>query len=427
MAAVGGSVNIVGGGLAGLIAAVELARAGVKVRLFEAAGDLGGRARTKQADGFFLNQGPHALYRAGALKRELDRLAIPYSGARALAGTRQAIWQGRLHDLPTSAGSLARTSLFRIRDKLAFGRVFNAVTNGATGEGSFSDWLDTQRMSPVLRAAMEALGRLSGYANGSGVVSAAAILDQVRLALEGTLYLDGGWASIIAGLAKAAREAGAELNTGAGVDRVLVEGARSVVALADGARLEADATLLALGPREAAMLAPMAGCLLEEAREAIPVRANTLDLALNAMPEAAQDFALGIDQPVYLSVHSKSAKLAPEGAAVVHVAKYLPAGEAPGRDAIAELEGIADLVMPGWRALEVRRQELRGMVVANAFVRWDRRRPQVALADAPGLFIAGDWVGEEGMIADAAAASAVKAARGAMAWVSGQALKRTAA
>ena len=33
------SVNIVGGGIAGLIAAVELARAGVKVRVFEAAAE----------------------------------------------------------------------------------------------------------------------------------------------------------------------------------------------------------------------------------------------------------------------------------------------------------------------------------------------------------------------------------------------------
>ncbi|RYY96798.1 MAG: FAD-binding protein, partial [Alphaproteobacteria bacterium] len=35
-------VNIVGGGIAGLIAAVELARSSVDVRLFEAAADLGG-------------------------------------------------------------------------------------------------------------------------------------------------------------------------------------------------------------------------------------------------------------------------------------------------------------------------------------------------------------------------------------------------
>jgi len=41
------SVAIVGGGIAGLIAAIDLARAGVKVSVFEAAVELGGRARTQ--------------------------------------------------------------------------------------------------------------------------------------------------------------------------------------------------------------------------------------------------------------------------------------------------------------------------------------------------------------------------------------------
>ena len=425
--AVSGSVNIVGGGIAGLIAATELARSGVKARLFESAADLGGRARTRDVDGFRLNQGPHALYRLGALKRELDRFGISYSGGRALGGTRQAIRDGQLHDLPMSASALAMTSLFRIRDKLAFGGVFKAITDGATGEGSFSDWLDGQKLSPVLRQSLEALGRLTSYANGSDVVSAAAMLDQIRLGLGGTLYLDGGWSTIIARLAETARKAGAELNAGASVERVLVEGARSVVVLAEGIRVEGEATILALGPHEAAKLAPTVSSLAEEAREAIPVRANTLDLALKRMPEKAHDFALGIDGPFYLSQHSNSAKLAPAGGAVVHVAKYLPAGEEPQRNAIEELEYIADLVMPGWRELEARRQELRGMTVSNAFVRWDRTRPAVAVADAPGVFIAGDWVGDEGMIADAAAASAVKAAHAAKDWVSGQTLKRSAA
>lgn len=421
------NVNIVGGGIAGLIAATELARSGVKVRLFESAADLGGRARTRDVDGFLLNQGPHALYRLGALKRELDRLGVSHSGGRALGGTRQAIRGGRLHDLPMSAASLALTSLFRIRDKVAFGGIFKAITDGATGEGSFSHWLNGRKLSPVLRQSLEALGRLTSYANGSDTVSAAAMLDQIRLGLGGTLYLDGGWSTIVEGLTKAAHEVGAELNVGASVERVLTEGARSVVVLADGVRAEAGATILALGPNEVAKLAPGVASLAIEAREAIPVRANTLDLALKRMPEKAHDFALGIDGPYYLSLHSKSAKLAPGDGAVVHVAKYLSAGEGPQRNAIEELEGIADLVMPGWRQFEVRRQELRGMTVSNAFVRWDRKRPAVAVNDAPGLFIAGDWVGDEGMIADAAAASAVKAATAAKEWVSGQTSERTAA
>jgi len=419
-------VNIVGGGIAGLIAAVELARSGVQVRLFEAAADLGGRARTKTGGGFSLNQGPHALYRGGAFKRELDRLEIPYSGQRALSGTRQAIWRGRLHDLPASAGTLAMTSLFRIREKLAFARVFKAINDGATGEGSFADWLEAQKLPLVVRASVEALGRLTGYANGPERISAAAMLDQIRLGLAGTLYLDGGWSTLANGLAGAAREAGVELNTGARVERLLVEGRQSRLVMADGTEAVADATMLALGPHEAAALAPGIASLAVEAREAMPVRANALDLALSRMPDGAHDFALGVDGPFYLSLHSRSAKLAPAGGAVVHVAKYLPVDEMPARDAMAELEGVADLVMPGWRAFEVKRQELRGMIVSNGLPRWDRARPDVALADAPGVFIAGDWVGREGMIADAAAASAAEAAREVLGWLA-QCPERSAA
>src|SRR6185503_10579016 len=200
------------------------------------------------------------------------------------------------------------------------------------------------------------------------------------------------------------------IRTGAHVDRVAVEGRRTRIVLADGSEHVADAALLALGPKEASALAPNVASLAQYAADAIPVRANTLDLALTRLPEGAKEFALGIDRPTYFSLHSKAAKLAPKGGAVVHIAKYLPSDEKPGRDAIAELEEIADIAMPGWRPLEKRRQELRGMTVVNAVVRWDKTRPDVALPDAPSLFIAGDWVGAEGMLSGAAAASAVEAA-----------------
>jgi phytoene dehydrogenase-like protein len=406
-------VNIVGGGIAGLIAAVELARARLKVRVFEAGNTFGGRARTRNADGFMLNQGPHALYEKGAFKRTLDRLGIAYSGGRALGGARQAIFDGRLHDLPVSAGTLMGTTLFGFRDKAQFARMFKAIGDGATGEGSFATWLDGRGLRPRVRASLEALGRLTGYANGSDVVSAAALLDQIRLGLRGTLYLDGGWASLVDGLVHAAHAVGAELYAGARVERVAGDG----VAMADGAWWPGDVTLLALSPVEASALVPDAASLAVEASEARPARANTLDLALSRVPDGANDFAIGIDSLFYISLHSKSAKLAPGPGGVVHVAKYLPVGEAPGTDAVAELERVADLVMPGWRALEVKRQELRGMVVANALPRWDRKRAGVCVKDAPGLFVAGDWVGDEGMIADAAAASAVEAAMAVQGWL----------
>ena len=80
-------------------------------------------------------------------------------------------------------------------------------------------------------------------------------------------------------------------------------------------------------------------------------------------------------------------------------------------DAISELEDYADSVMPGWRPLEQHRRRLIDMPVVSALPRWDVRRPGVALGDAPGVFIAGDWVGDAGMLSDVSAASAQEAAK----------------
>jgi uncharacterized protein with NAD-binding domain and iron-sulfur cluster len=52
---------IVGGGWAGLAAAVELARSGAQVTLFEAARQLGGRARSVETHGQRLDNGQHLL------------------------------------------------------------------------------------------------------------------------------------------------------------------------------------------------------------------------------------------------------------------------------------------------------------------------------------------------------------------------------
>lgn len=404
-------VIVVGGGIAGLLAAVELARSGVKVTLFEAAADPGGRARTKNADGFLLNQGPHALYLKGEFHRELARLGIPFSGQKANPAEPQGFYQGKLYRFPTSLASLAFTDLFSTADKLGFARAQKAAIDGTTGKESFAAWLDGQDLSPLVRATMEGISRVASYSNAPSSVLASAMLEQMRRGGKGVLYLDGGWASLVAGLAKAAEDAGAEIVTGASVERVAVEGRRTRVVLADGAEHVAEAVLLALGPREAAALAPNVASLARYADEATPIRANALDLALSRMPDGAKAFVIGVDQPFYFSLHSVAAKLAPEGGAVVHIAKYLPTDEKNGRDAIAELEAVADIAMPGWRPLEKRRQELRGMTVSNALVGWDRKRPDVELVDATGLFIAGDWVGGTGMLSDASAASATEAAR----------------
>ncbi len=61
----GKNVIVVGGGIAGLTAAIYLARGGRKVTLFEKERSLGGRATTSLRAGFRFNLGPHVVYRRG--------------------------------------------------------------------------------------------------------------------------------------------------------------------------------------------------------------------------------------------------------------------------------------------------------------------------------------------------------------------------
>ncbi|HEX5892088.1 MAG TPA: FAD-dependent oxidoreductase, partial [Nitrososphaeraceae archaeon] len=76
-------VVIIGGGLAGLTTAVLLARSGKTVTLFERSSkEIGGRARTSVFDGFYFNQGAHALYLSDAGAAVLRELGIAYTGGK---------------------------------------------------------------------------------------------------------------------------------------------------------------------------------------------------------------------------------------------------------------------------------------------------------------------------------------------------------
>lgn len=85
----------------------------------------------------------------------------------------------------------------------------------------------------------------------------------------------------------------------------------------------------------------------------------------------------------------------------------------------AELERVADTVLPGWRDQVLIERHLPRTVPVSALATPATGglpgRPGVALPEAPGLFVAGDWVGPEGWLVDAAVASGAAAARAALA------------
>jgi phytoene dehydrogenase-like protein len=414
-------VIVVGGGLAGLAAATYLARGGRAVTLFEQASAVGGRARTREAQGFRLNLGPHAVYNGGEGVQVYRELGIRYSGGVPGAGS-YLVRGERLYALPANPLGLLTTDLLSARDKLALGPALVRIarTDPAAVAGlPLRQWLPRAVPRARLREIVELFLRVATYANDPDRQSAGAALAQLRVALDGGVtYLDGGWQTLVDGLRRAAEVAGVRIEPRARVAAVLRDAAVRGVRLADGATWRADAVLLAASPRAAsALVADGAPTVLRRwAEAAIPVLAATLEVALERLPNPRARVAFGVDTPLYLSAHSAWARLAPAGGAMIHVARYLGAEAAPDAHQVErELEHLLDVAQPGWRHALVARRFLPHVVVSNALVTATQGgtagRPGPSVPDVPGLYVAGDWVGPDGMLADASLASARRAAR----------------
>ncbi|MGZ3429227.1 MAG: FAD-dependent oxidoreductase, partial [Polyangia bacterium] len=368
-------------------------------------------------DGFHLNLGAHALYLGGAAARELAALGLPLAGGTPPSGW--ALRGGELHTLPTGAVSLLTTGLLSLGAKrragLLMARLPRIDTDALAGV-SMAAWLDENAPGADLRAFFGAAVCVSTYCADFDALSAGAAIAQIASAIDpGVRYLDGGWQSLVDGLAAAARAARATLVDHAHVTAIadIDAAGRRAVCLADGRRFDADAVIVCASPQLAASLAPGSRSLAAAARAARPVRAACLDLALQSLPRPRSRFALGIDRPIYFSVHSGAARLAPGDGAVIHAMRYLD-GSAD-EEAEAELAALCDRMQPGWRERVVERRFLPRMIVAHDLPRAAagglRGRHPVAVEDAPGVYVAGDWVGAEGLLADAVVASAARAAR----------------
>ncbi len=416
---------VIGGGLAGLASAAYLARAGRRVTVLERSSQPGGRAQTKEANGFFYNQGPHALYLGGEGESVLAELGVEYTGARpTVAGS--AIRIGRLFTLPAGGRSLMTTRLFGVRDRVEAARLliaFRKLAGEAPRGVSVTQWLDSESHQPAARQYVEALVRLSTYANAPETIEVTDAARQFAGAVSGVHYIDEGWVMLVNGLRREVEAAGATIEVSARAERIEQSGANQLVRLADGRTLAARSVIAAISPTAAAALLPDDTGLSHIASSAIPARAACLDVSVSKLPRPRRRFALGIDRPLYLSIHTKVARLAPEGMHTLSIAKYLhpesnhnPAGD------LAELESTLDLIQPGWRELEVGRQYLPEMTVTTAVSNVGTGglagRPGPRVESAPGVFVAGDWVGNHGWLANATLGSAREASQLAEAYLS---------
>jgi phytoene dehydrogenase-like protein len=414
-------VIVVGGGLAGLTAAAFAARAGATVLVLERSEAVGGRAQTHAEGGFLFNVGPHALYDGGAAASAFAELGVRYSGRRPSASGGLAFHEGALHALPGGFVSLLTTDLLTLAGKLQLGTALGSlgrIDAPALRGKTLRQWLDETFGDPVVRGLVEALMRVTSYANDPERSCAAASVAQLQDGLgKGVLYLDGGWATLAKGLKEAAEAAGATVLPAQRVRSVESAGGHVEVVVGEERRYSARTAVLAVPPPVAASLVRGDGADTLRGRAAglRPVKAACLDLGLRRLPDPRRLFVVGIDRPLYFSVHSASARLAPEGAATIHVAKYLGPQPADAKAVEAELEAFCDVIQPGWRSEVARRRYLPSMLVTGALVEAGRSRPGPEVDGAPSLLVAGDWVGGNSgrgcMLADAAVASGREAGR----------------
>ncbi|HEY3140488.1 MAG TPA: FAD-dependent oxidoreductase [Acidimicrobiales bacterium] len=411
-------VVVIGAGLAGLTAAATAAGQGCSVLVLDRQAP-GGRASTDEVGRFRFNRGAHALYRRTPARAILEGLGVRVAThAPLLKGA-----QGRLGDrvgvLPVGPPTLARTPLLGIREKAKAARFLAGAPRWRPDELSgmtVSEWFDDQGLDGRLRQLVEMLTRLTSYVVDFDRVSADVVASQMQMGLaESVDYLSDGWASLVDGLADAACRQGAQIDPPpARADAVVPEGTRVRVEVGPGERtLSARSVVLASGPPEV-----NAGLLPEPppewSRLGPALRTACLGLGLASPPPMG--YLLGIDRPLYLAQHGPPGRMAPPGGAVVETMLYLGFDDDPTpEEARVALTDHARAAGIDPEEAEESRY-LHRMVTCGASPTPEtggmQGRPSVGTG-LEGVFVAGDWVGPTGHIADAAVLSGDAAGRAA--------------
>jgi phytoene desaturase len=279
------SVIVVGGGLAGLASACELASRGARVTLVERNAHLGGKMNVLEEGGFRFDMGPTILTMPDVLRGIIvrsGRRVADYIDLVRLDPQWRCLYEDGTaidlrEDVDTMAAALERQFPGRglaegWRSFVAYSRRMYRLSERVFFYRDLGGIGDLMRKPPPREpgllgdiAAMRLHSTVGGTAAkhlrephvlqlsehflqyvGSSPFLAPAILSLIAAAQvdHGCWYAMGGTRMVAKALARILTEEGAEIITGVGVRRILVEGDRAVgVELEDGRRLTADAVI----------------------------------------------------------------------------------------------------------------------------------------------------------------------------------------
>ncbi|MGW0500771.1 NAD(P)-binding protein [Streptomyces sp. NPDC003007] len=368
-------ITVIGGGFAGLTAAITAAEAGAKVTVHEAHHTLGGRARTAEAP-YRTNEGPHALYNGGphwAWLKQRDLIG-PLAPLPPLEAARLRL---------RHQGVLRRTPPFPML------KLLRRTVRQAPVDADFLSWATGIAGEEGARAAAH-YAAVALLHHDPGSLSAAFVQERLRRATKlppEAHYPRGGWGSLIDRMASRAWNLGVRMETLSRVDTLPTDTPVVVATSLDAARrLLGDDSLSWPSGRTA-----------------------LVDLALRSRRGDA--FAISdLDAPGWLErFTAQDRTLAPAGEQLIQGQIPLAPHESKA-DATARAEQLLDLGFPGRRERVTWRREAvangRTGAVDPPGTSW-RDRPAVDRGD--GVYLAGDQVAAPGVLSEVSFNSALTA------------------
>ncbi|MBT2398452.1 FAD-dependent oxidoreductase [Streptomyces sp. ISL-100] len=371
-------ITVIGGGVAGLTAAITAAESGAKVTLYEAHHTLGGRARTAEGP-YKTNEGPHALYNGGPLWAWLKQrdLLGPVMAVPPLEGARFRFHRG---------GALRRTP------PLALVKLGLRSTAKAPVNADFLTWATGEVGEAGARAAATYMA-VALFHHDPGSLSAPFVQERLRRVVKlppEAHYPRGGWASVVDRMAAKAWNLGVRIETTERVTALPENGGPVIVATS----LEAARRLLG----DDATLTWDSG------------RTVLFDLAVRT--RRGDPFVISdLEAPGWIErFAAQDPTLAPAGEQLVQSQFPIGPGESKA-DGIARAERLLDLGFPGWRERVTWRREA---VAAGRTGALDRPgttwRDRPAINRGNGVYLAGDQVAAPGLLAEVAFNSGLEAA-----------------
>lgn len=368
-------LTIVGGGLAGLVAAITAAEEGLQVRLVEARAELGGRAKST-ASPYKANLGPHALYSDGSLWAWLkERRLTPPVARPPLKGMR---WYVDGH--PRSSPPM------RMMSKALAARSLEAPI-----DEDFRTWF-AGIGNEVMAAKLSAASGVFAFTHDPGALSARFVWERAKRVLltfpPAARYPIGGWSVLIVRLAEHAERLGVHIEKGHRVVKLPHPPVIVATDLPTARRLLGEPTL----DWESG---------------------HTLCLDLGLVRRRRDPFIVSdLDNAGWIERFSAAdPSLAPDDHELVQAQIPLRPSESPD-EAEARLAHVLDATFDSWEQRTVWKRRLimraRTGALDGPGTTW-RDRPAIDRGNA--TFLAGDMVAAPGLLAEVSCNSAVRAAR----------------